>query len=207
MGAEVGIFALVSLLAGRLGAEAMAAHQLALSIASVTFTVAIGFGEGGSVRVGRAVGARDRVGARRAGLAAFTCGASLMSMSGLAFLLAPEAIARAMTDDPGVVATAAPLLRVAALFQISDGIQGVGAGVLRGAGETRFTFLANVLGHWAIGLPACLLLGFGAGLGIRGLWGGLAVGLTAVAASLLGRFLRISSREIVPLADRAASLG
>jgi MATE family multidrug resistance protein len=124
-----------------------------------------------------------------------------MSMSGLAFLLAPEAIARAMTDDPAVVATAAPLLRVAALFQISDGIQGVGAGVLRGAGETRFTFVANVLGHWVIGLPACLLLGFWAGLGIRGLWGGLAVGLTAVAASLLGRFLRISSREIVPLAE------
>ena len=86
-----------------------------------------------------------------------------------------------MTDDAGVLATAVPLLRVAAVFQISDGLQAVGAGVLRGAGETRFTFAANMVGHWAIGLPASLLLGFTLGGGVVGLWGGFCFGLTAVA--------------------------
>jgi len=206
MGAEVGIFALVGFLAGRLGALQLAAHQLALSIASLTFTVAIGFGNAGSVRVGWAVGGRDRPGARRAGLAAFGAGGAFMTCAALVFLLFPAAIARAMTDDPAIVAAAVPLLQVAAVFQISDGIQGVGAGVLRGAGQTGFTFAANMVGHWALGLPAAALLGFGLGWGVVGLWWGFVIGLSAVAAALLGRFLRISAREIVPLAERAAAL-
>lgn len=205
MGTEVGFFALVAFLAGRLGAGAMAAHQLALSLASLTFTFAVGFGEAGSVRVGWAVGARDRGGARRAGLAAFAGGVGFMSISALTFLLFPAALARLMTDDARVIATAVPLLRIAALFQLSDGLQGVGAGVLRGAGETRFTFLANVVGHWLVGLPATLLLGLALGHGVTGLWGGFCFGLTTVGVALLARFLRVSSREIVPLADRAAA--
>jgi len=205
MGAEVGIFALVSFLSGRLGASALAAHQLAISIASLTFTVAIGFGNAGSIRVGLAVGARDREGARRAGVAAFSAGTGFMTISALMFVLFPEIIARSMTGDAAVVAAAVPLLRVAALFQISDGLQAVGAGVLRGAGETRFTFAANMIGHWLVGLPASVLLGFTLGLGVTGLWGGFCFGLTAVAASLVWRFLRVSSREIAPLADRAAA--
>ena len=108
-----------------------------------------------------------------------------------------------MTDDPALVATAVPLLRIAALFQLSDGIQGVGAGVLRGAGETRFTFAANMVGHWALGLPATVLLGFTLGLGVTGLWWGFVLGLSAVAVSLYLRFLRVSAREIVPLSERA----
>ncbi len=95
-----------------------------------------------------------------------------------------------------------PLLRIAAVFQLSDGIQGVGAGVLRGAGETRFTFAANMVGHWALGFPATVLLGFTFGLGVTGLWWGFVLGLTAVAASLFVRFMRVSAREIVPLAER-----
>lgn len=205
MAAEVGIFALVTLLAGRLGADALGAHQLAISIASLTFTVAVGLGNAGSVRVGLAVGARARAGARRAGLAAFAGGAAVMCVPALAFTLAPGLIARLMTDDAGVLATAVPLLRVAAIFQISDGLQAVGAGVLRGAGETRFTFAANMVGHWAIGLPASLLLGFTLGGGVVGLWGGFCFGLTAVGASLLWRFLRVSAREIAPLAGEPAA--
>jgi MATE family multidrug resistance protein len=204
MGAEVGIFALAGFLAARLGQVPVAAHQLATAVASLTFTVAVGFGNAGSVRVGWAVGARDREGARRAGLAAFGAGAAFMAVTGAMFLIFPGPIARLLTSDPDVVAVAIPLLRVAALFQISDGVQAVGAGVLRGAGETRYTFAANVVGHWALGCPAAVLLAFPAGLGVVGLWWGFVLGLSAVAAALLGRFLRISAREIVPLADRAA---
>ncbi len=203
MGAEVGIFALVGFLAGRFGALPLAAHQLAISIASLTFTVAIGFGNAGSVRVGWAVGRRDREAARRAGLAAFGSGAAFMSFTGLFFFLFPRALARAMTDDPALVEAAVPLLRIAALFQLSDGIQAVGSGVLRGAGETRFTFATNLVGHWALGFPATLLLGFALGLGVTGLWWGFVLGLTAVAVGLYVRFLRVSAREIVPLAERA----
>jgi MATE family multidrug resistance protein len=194
MGAEVGIFSLVGVLAARLGP-----HQIALSLASLSFCVALGIGNAGGVRVGWAVGARDRLAARRAGLVAIGAGGGFMSLSALLFLAFPEAVARLLTDDPGVLAMAAPLLAVAAVFQVSDGVQGVGAGVLRGAGDTRFTFGANMVGHWAVGLPLALALAFEAGLGVRGLWWGLCAGLSAVAGALLWRFLRISSREIRPV--------
>jgi MATE family multidrug resistance protein len=100
-----------------------------------------------------------------------------------------------------------PLLRIAAVFQISDGLQAVGAGVLRGAGETRFTFAANMVGHWLVGVPAAIALGFTAGLGVVGLWWGFVFGLTAVGVSLAARFLRVSSRDIAPLAAVQAEAG
>ncbi|MFY0583146.1 hypothetical protein ACN28S_60580 [Cystobacter fuscus] len=92
-----------------------------------------------------------------------------------------------------------PLLMVCAVFQLSDGVQGVGAGVLRGAGETRFTFLANVVGHYAVGLPVALLLGFGLKLGVVGIWWGLCAGLTAVGLALLWRFERQSAGTLRPM--------
>jgi MATE family multidrug resistance protein len=199
MGAEVGVFALVGFLAGRLGRAPLSAHQIAIALAGFTFTVAVGIGQAGAVRVGWAVGRRDGPAARWSGLVAFAAGASFMALSGLLFLLFPTALARLMTDDPGVLAATAPLLVVAAVFQVSDGVQAVGAGVLRGAGDTRFTFAANMVGHWIVGLPVALLLGSVAGLGITGLWWGLCVGLAAVAMALLARFLRLSSREIAPI--------
>ncbi len=203
MGAEVWVFTLVAFLAARLGTEAMAAHQIAIAVASFSFNATIGIGNAGSVRVGWAVGARDTAAARRAGLTAFGAGAAFMSLVGLSFVLFSGPLARLMTDQPAVMAVAAPLMMVAGVFQISDGIQGVGAGVLRGAGDTRFTFLANMVGHWAVGLPVALALGLGLHWGVTGLWWGLCTGLTAVAIGLFTRFWRLSSRAIVPLAERA----
>jgi MATE family multidrug resistance protein len=105
-----------------------------------------------------------------------------------------------MTNSAEVARLAIPLLAITAVFQVSDGIQGVGAGVLRGAGDTHFTFVANLIGHWLIGLPVALLLGFVAHWGVFGIWWGLAAGLTAVAVALAVRFWRLSAREILPLA-------
>ena len=204
MGAEVGVFALVGLLAGRLGAVPMAAHQVALALASFSFSAAVGIGNAGSVRVGWAVGSRDTPAARRAGLVAFGTGAGFMSAWGLAFLLFPGIFARLMSNDPAVVAAVTPLLRVAGVFQVSDGIQAVGAGVLRGAGDTRFTLVANLIGHWALGLPAALALGLALGWGVTGLWWGLLIGLSAVAVALFVRFRLVSSREIAPIRGRRA---
>jgi MATE family multidrug resistance protein len=207
MGAEVGVFSLVGLLAGHLGAQALAAHQVAISLASFTFCAAVGVGMAGTVRVGRAVGARDTPGARRAGLIAFAGGAGVMSVSALAFWLLPGPIARILSDRADVIAASVPLLGVCAVFQLSDGIQGVGAGVLRGVGDTRFAFVANLVGHYAIGLPVAVFLGLRLGEGVSGLWWGLCAGLTAVAAALLGRFLRLSSRELRPLEEHPLQPG
>jgi Na+-driven multidrug efflux pump len=199
MGAEVGVFALVGLLAGRLGAGSLAGHQISISLASFTFCWAVGVGQAGSVRVGWAIGGRDTKAARRAGLVAFAGGAGVMSVFALSFCLLPEHLARMLSDQPEVIAASIPLLAVCAVFQLSDGIQAVGAGVLRGAGDTMYPFLANLVGHYFVGLPVAIALGIFMGRGLIGLWWGLCAGLTAVAVALLSRFLRLSAREIVPL--------
>lgn len=201
MGAEFGVFALVGLLAGRMGALALAAHQLALTLAAFTFTIALGVGAAGSVQVGRAIGAGDSGRTRREGTLSFLLGGGVMVFGAILFLVMPETIARIVTDQPDVIAAAVPLLAVAAVFQISDGIQAVGSGVLRGAGDTRFAFVANVVAHWGIGLPVALILGFRMQMGIVGLWWGLCTGLTVVAAILVWRFLRLSSAEIRPVLE------
>lgn len=198
--AEVGVFSIAGLLAGVLGEVPMAAHQIALYYSTFTFTLAMGVGSAGSVRVGWAVGARDTQQARRSGLVAFAIGGAGMATGALAFLLLPGPLAKLMTDRPEVIAATVPLLMITALFQISDGIQGVGAGVLRGAADTRFTFVANLVGHWCVGFPIAWGLGILAGWGITGLWWGLSIGLTLVAVSVLIRFLRISSQGITPVA-------
>ena len=182
MGAEVGIFAFVGVLAGRLGRMS-----------------ALGIGNAASVRVGWAIGARDRAAVRRSGLVAFAAGASIMGVAALSFWLLPTQLAGLLSDRTDVIAASLPVLAVAAVFQISDGVQGVGAGVLRGAGDTRFAFVANVVGHYVIGLPVAVTLGVFRGHGVTGLWWGLCAGLTAVAVALLWRFLHLSSREIAPL--------
>lgn len=199
MAAEVGVFALVGVLVGRLGAAPLAAHQVALSLASFTFCFAVGVGNAGSVVVAWSIGARDTPAARRGGLLAFAVGAAFMGACALAFWLMPGRIAELFGGDPAIVAASIPLLYVAAVFQISDGIQAVGAGALRAAGDTRFAFVANVAGHYAVGLPVALLLGFRLRGGVVGLWWGLCAGLTAVAVLLFARFWRLSSRPIEPL--------
>lgn len=199
MGAEVGVFALVALLAGRIGTLHLAAHQLVIGLASFTFTVALGVASAGSVRVGNAIGARDAAATRGAGHAAFIGGAVVMGLGALAFALFPAPLARLITNQENVIAASIPLMLVAAVFQLSDGIQAVGAGVLRGAGDTKYTFWANLAGHWLIGLPIALWLGFAHDMGIVGLWWGLCAGLTVVAVLLFVRFERRSRSAIAPL--------
>lgn len=200
LAAEVGVFSLAGFLAGRLGTNELAAHQVAIVLCGMSFTVAVGIGNAGSVRVGVAVGARDTPRARRAGLTAFACGAAVMGTSALLFRLFPGMFAAMMTDQSSVRLAVIPLLGVASVFQISDGIQGVGAGVLRGAGDSRFTFVANIIGHYVVGLPLSLYLGLQRGLGITGIWWGLCAGLTCVAIGLFWRFWMLSSQHIEPVA-------
>jgi MATE family multidrug resistance protein len=205
MGAEVGIFALVALLAARVGTLQLAAHQVAIGLASFSFTIALGVAAAGSVRVGKAIGARDRLSTRMAGHVAFLGGGLVMGTSAAMFALFPRSLARLVTNQETVLRAAAPLLLVVAVFQLSDGIQAVGAGVLRGAGDTRYTLYTNLIGHWCVGLPIALVLGFKMRWGVVGLWWGLCAGLTVVAVTLFVRFERLSRGEIEPLGQRVAS--
>lgn len=197
--AEVGVFALAGLLAGNIGAVALAAHQVALTLASVTFTMCIGLANATSVRVGKNIGAGLTAAARTSGLVSFGSAVALMSVPLVLFLAVPEQVARVMTDQLDVVAATASLLAVAAVFQLTDGLQAVGAGTLRGAGDTRFSFVANVCGHYLVGLPVAIVCAFTLEMGVIGLWWGLAAGLSAVGFALLARFVWISRRPMAAL--------
>jgi MATE family multidrug resistance protein len=199
MGAEVSVFALAGILAGGMGKASIAAHQIAIQWASFTFCLAVGVGAGAAVRVGRAIGANDTHAARRSGFAAIALGMAIMSTSALLFFLFPLIPAHAMTDDTSVLPVVVGLLMVTSVFQVFDGIQAVAAGALRGAGDTRFSFWANVAGHYGVGAPIALWLGFRAGMGVVGLWWGLCAGLVAVALTLALRFHVLTRRHVAAL--------
>ena len=182
---EFGVFAAVTALAGRLEAVTLAAHQIVLNVASVTFMVPQGVGAAGAVRVGQAAGRRDPFGVRRAGWAALALGGGFMSAAAVFFVATPYPILRLYTGDPAVVGAGVTLLLVAAFFQLFDGLQAVATGVLRGLGDTRTPMVSNLAGHWIVGLPVGYVLCFGAGWGIVGLWVGLSIGLTLVGAALV----------------------
>lgn len=187
--AEIGIFGVATVIAASMGTLPAAGHTIALNLSSITFAVALGVGAATSVRVGHAVGAGDLALARRRGMIGFAMGLCVMAAFALVFVTVPGVLARAFTSDAAVIGAAVPLLMIAALFQLSDGAQAIGAGALRGLGETRATLIGNVIGHYAIGLGISLGLGFGAGLGAPGLWLGLSAGLTVTALYLFLRFL------------------
>ena len=184
---EYGAFAAAALLMGVLGTTQMAAHQIAINLASFTFMVPLGISTATAVLVGQAIGAGDEARARRSAIAGIATGTAFMVVSALAFRLFPGAFARAYTGDTAVIALAATLIPIAGVFQIFDGIQAVAAGVLRGIGDTHAPAIINVVGFWLIGLPVSWSLAFRYGGGAVGLWWGIVVGLGAVAVILLAR--------------------
>lgn len=196
LGAEVGAFALAGVLAARMGELPVAGHQVAINLASLTFSIALGIGAAAAVRVGHAIGAGDHRLARARGNTGLATGTVVMSIGALVFLAIPAELAWLFTDDAEVVAAAVPMLRVAAVFQLSDGAQAIAAGALRGAGDTHAAFVANAIGHYAVGLPISLVAGFTLGMGATGLWWGLSAGLTATAIGLVLRFRHLTSRPI-----------
>ena len=193
---EAGVFSLVGLLVGRLGARTSAAHQIALGLASFTFMGVLGISSATAVRVGRAIGAGDEKGPRRAGLVGLGLAALYMGVCAAVFVTFARPLAAIFSPDPAVQDIAEGLIRIAAAFQLADGIQGVAGGALRGAADTKFASWANVACHWGVGLPLALLWGFMMKRGATGLWWGLSSGLIVVAMVLTARFWRISSRRI-----------
>jgi len=182
---EVGVFAMASALAGRMLPASLAAHQIALNLAGFTYMVPLGVASAGAVRVGQAIGRRDAAGAARAGWTALLFGVVFMSVAAIAFVAIPRPLIGAFTTDTRVLEIGIALLAVAAVFQLFDGLQAVGTGVLRGLGETRLPMLWNLAGHWFIGLPIAYLLAFHFGFGVIGLWWGLSSGLIICGVALL----------------------
>jgi MATE family multidrug resistance protein len=197
---ESGAFGAIGLMMGMLGTTEMAGHQIAITLAALTFMVPLGVGAAAAVRVGRAVGERDKARAKLAARAAFICGMGFMAITALIFLLAPRLLAQLFTSDVGVIGIAGLLIPVAGVFQIFDGAQAVGAGVLRGLGDTRAPLIGMIAGYWLIGLPVSLALGFRTPLRAAGLWWGFVASLSMVALFLAFRIRVLFRREIMRIA-------
>lgn len=192
---EVAVFNGATFLMGLIGAAALAAHSIAMQLASLSFMVPLGLAQAATVRVGRAFGAHDKEGIRRAGWTAYVMGVGFMALTALAMVLAPRLLVGVFLDldtpaNAPVIELAVSFLMVAALFQVADGGQAVAAGMLRGLHDTRVPMIYAGVGYWCIGLLLGVVLAFWLGLAGFGLWIGLATGLTVVALLLLGRWLR-----------------
>ena len=204
MALEMGVFALAAYFMGWIGAPAVAAHAVALQIAALTFMVPLGLGQAATVRVGLAYGRRDPDGIARAGWTAWLAGVGFMAMMAIPMWIAPRQLATLFlvdnAENAAVIALAVGFLRVAAAFQLFDGAQVIGAGMLRGLHDTRWPLVFAAIGYWGIGLGIGSWLAFGADWKGVGIWIGLASGLAAVAILMLARW---SMRERLRLTRRA----
>ena len=202
-GLEAGLFTAATLFVGRLPNHevALAAHQIALNAASVTFMVPLGIGMAGGIRVGQAAGAGDHAGAARAGWTAAGLGAIFMTLSALVFWLRPGWVVRLYagpSPEPETAALAVALLGIAAVFQLFDGVQAAVAGALRGLKDTRVPMAIAAVAYWGVGLTVGGLLGLRLGAGARGLWWGLTLGLAVAAVGLSARFASRTRRSFSP---------
>ena len=193
MGLEIGVFALAAYFMGWIGAPAVAAHAVALQIAAITFMVPLGLGQAATVRVGLALGRGDRAGVTRAGWTSWVIGVGFMGAMALLIWAFPrQLVTLFLNDEPAnalVIGLAVSFLRVAAAFQLVDGAQVIGAGMLRGLHDTRWPLLFALVGYWLVGLGIGVWLAFGRDWQGVGIWVGLASGLAAVAVLMLARWV------------------
>jgi MATE family multidrug resistance protein len=189
---EVGAFSFAVVMVGWLGTKQQAAHQIAISLASISFMAVLGISAAGSIRVGNAVGQKDIHETRKAGFTASLLGASVMFCSGLIFIFFRNYLPTLYVNDEAVISIASSLLVIAALFQLSDGVQAVGIGILRGLTDVKIPTAITFIAYWIVGLPIGYLLGFTFEMGVQGVWIGLLSGLTTSAILLT---LRFSSRS------------
>jgi len=193
MALEMGVFALAAYFMGWIGAPAVAAHAIALQLAALTFMVPLGLGQAATVRVGLALGRADPAGISRAGWTAWVAGVGFMGVMAFIMWSFPRGLVTLfLTDVPRnalVIALAVSFLKVAAAFQLADGAQVIGAGMLRGLHDTRWPLLFALVGYWVVGLGIGVWLAFGRDWRGVGIWVGLASGLAAVAALMLLRWI------------------
>jgi len=196
---EVGAFSFAVIMAGWLGTQQLAAHQIVINLASISFMTALGISAAGSIRVGNAVGKENIREIREAGFTAIIMGGSLMACFGIIFVLFHNQLPSLYISDGGVLSYASSLMLIAALFQISDGVQAVGIGVLRGLTDVKGPTLITFIAYWVVGLPVGYLFGFVLNFQVYGIWIGFLVGLTVSAVLLTLRFNSRSRKKIIVL--------
>ena len=194
---EVGAFVGSAIIIGWLGTNQLAAHQIGINLASISFMVALGISAAATIRVGNAVGREDIVGIRKAGITAFILSASVMGLFGIIFILFRWLLPTFYIDNPDVIEIAASLLIIAALFQLSDGTQAVGIGLLRGLADAKVPMFITFIAYWIVGLPGGYLLGFTFNYGVQGIWIALFIALTVSAVLLSVRFMIKSKQQVI----------
>jgi MATE family multidrug resistance protein len=197
--AEVGLFAASAFMMGWVGTTALAAHGIAITLASATFMLHLGLSNAATIRAGRAFGRRDERALRDGAIAAIALSLTVAFLTVAVFLAIPEPLVRLFLDPaepaaPAIVALGASLLALAALFQLADGAQVMALGLLRGVQDTKVPMIIAGLAYWAVGMPASYLLGFPLGWGAAGIWLGLVAGLVIAGALLMIRFWTRSVR-------------
>ncbi|HEX7357223.1 MAG TPA: MATE family efflux transporter [Ignavibacteriaceae bacterium] len=185
---EVGAFSFAVIMIGWIGANELAAHQIAINLASISFMGVLGISQAASIRVGNAMGEKNISKIRKAGFTGILLGASIMSLAGLTFILLNKYLPTLYINDEAVISIASRLIIIAALFQLSDGTQAVGIGVLRGLTDIKGPTIITFIAYWVISLPIAYVLAFVFKLGVQGVWIGLLIGLTASAILLTLRF-------------------
>jgi MATE family multidrug resistance protein len=193
---EAGAFAISGILIGTIDAVAQAAHQIALSIASLTFMVSMGLSQAGSIRASNAFGRNDRGAIWRIGKSTIYMALCYGSVCAIGFTLFRNQLPLFFNDDSQVVDLAAYLLLFAAIFQISDSTQAISAGLLRGIKDVKIPTLFIAIAYWAIGIPIGCLLAFYFEMGAAGIWLGFIIGLTLSAVFLSLRFRKIAGRAV-----------
>ncbi|WP_214414401.1 MATE family efflux transporter [Sphaerisporangium fuscum] len=196
-GSEAGFFSVVALLVGTFGPAALAAHTAVNQLVYIVFQIAVGLSHAASIGVSRELALDDRKAARRLKNTALACAAAVTALVAVLYVAAPRLVLAPFFGGHDEVAAgvAVRLLLVAAVLQFFDCAQNIGVGLLRGLDDTKGGFRITLAGYWAIGLPAAVLLGFAADLGILGVWLGLLGGLAATAVLLLRRFTRTLARS------------
>ncbi len=193
---EVSAFSAAAIMMGWISVNALAGHQIALNLASISYMMATGLATAGMIRVSHYIGKEDFKAMREAGMVAFGMVATFMFVCALLFFVLRFLLPTLYIDDPQVISLAASLLVLAGLFQVSDGLQVVGLGVLRGLEDVKVPTLVTFLAYWGLGLPLGYLLAFKMGFAEKGVWIGLLIGLTLTAGMLLYRFNRLSKKKI-----------
>ncbi len=194
---EAGSFSFSALMMGWIGTVALAAHQISINLAAISYMAILGISNASTIRVGNAMGRRDAANLRRAGQTSFLVALSIMSVAALTFILLRHQLPALYVRDTAVVELASSLLIIAALFQLSDGTQAVGLGVLRGITDVTAPMFIAIVAYWIIGVPASYFLAFHAGLGPEGVWLGFVAGLSFAGISFVLRFLRQCDRMAV----------
>ncbi|MEO9872493.1 MATE family efflux transporter [Ekhidna sp.] len=191
---EVGAFATAAIMVGWISAEALAAHNIALNLAAISYMAATGLAAASTIRIGNQMGLKDKQNLRIAGFSSFGLVTIFMAFCGLTFILLRDILPALYIENDIVQATAASLLIIAAAFQISDGIQAVGLGVLRGLTDVKVPTIVTFVAYWLIAIPVGYWLAFHGGYGVQGVWYGLSIGLTISGILHIWRFNRLSNK-------------